>query len=160
MSRDLGTEKSSPSASTGTMLPSILESRPSSGPYEHLEASAPYNGPAGKRSTLQAHNELSRGLNDASLGGLISPRSTRTQARERERERDIDETSNYGDVPEPYSDVPIYGDARHVPQVSMYQGGVQAPFLHEPGMTDEELSRLEEEERRIDAAIAEAERRR
>jgi len=30
----------------------------------------------------------------------------------------------------------------------------------EPGMSDEEMRRLEEEERRIDAAIAEAERER
>src|SRR5208282_2794913 len=32
--------------------------------------------------------------------------------------------------------------------------------LREPGMSDEEVSRLEEEERRLDEAIAEAERRR
>ena len=32
--------------------------------------------------------------------------------------------------------------------------------LHEPGMSEEEVARLEEEERRLDEAIAEAERRR
>lgn len=64
--------------------------------------------------------------------------------------------NTYDDEPlqEPYHDVPRYGDARHAAQI------LQAPFLSEPGMTDEELSRLEEEERAIDAAIAEAERRR
>tara|TARA_R110002060_G_scaffold40015_4_gene51262 strand:- start:118 stop:228 length:111 start_codon:yes stop_codon:yes gene_type:complete len=36
---------------------------------------------------------------------------------------------------------------------------MQSPFLSEEGMTPEEVARLEEEERRIDAAIAEAERR-
>jgi hypothetical protein len=38
-------------------------------------------------------------------------------------------------------------------------GGTSVPFLREEGMTPEEVARLEEEERRIDAAIAEAERR-
>lgn len=40
--------------------------------------------------------------------------------------------------------------------------GTVAPthHLHEPGMSDEEMARLEEEERRLDEAIAEAERRR
>jgi len=45
-----------------------------------------------------------------------------------------------------------------------FGGGVygrSSPFLSvEPGMSDEEMRRLEEEERRIDAAIAEAERER
>jgi hypothetical protein len=36
--------------------------------------------------------------------------------------------------------------------------GVKAPFLTEEGMSAEDVARLEEEERRIDAAIAEAER--
>lgn len=143
------------------MLGSILETRPSSGPYDHLSTSAPYNGPVGPgrlsplpQQTLlpQRHptsatvntmhtevSNISRGLSDAS--GPMSPRSTVR-----------------GDFEEPYHDVPIYGDARHIPQV--YQGNMQAPFLSEPGMTDEELTRLEEEERRIDAAILEAEGRR
>lgn len=45
-----------------------------------------------------------------------------------------------------------------VPKV--YKGTLQAPFLSEPGMSAEEISRLEEEERRIDEAIAEAEEER
>ncbi|KAI9641113.1 hypothetical protein NHQ30_010543 [Ciborinia camelliae] len=45
-----------------------------------------------------------------------------------------------------------------VPQV--YKGTLQAPFLSEPGMSPEEVARLEEEERRIDEAIAEAEEER
>jgi hypothetical protein len=79
---------------------------------------------------------VSRGVSDAS--GPISPRSART--------RD-------GEDFEEYHDEPIYGDARHVPQV--YEGALQAPFLSTRGMTAEEL----EEERRIDLAIAEAEGR-
>lgn len=41
-------------------------------------------------------------------------------------------------------------------------GAASGPTHHlrEPGMTDEEVARLEEEERRLDEAIAEAERRR
>jgi len=38
-------------------------------------------------------------------------------------------------------------------------GGTTVPFLTEEGMSAEEVARLEEEERRIDAAIAEAEGR-
>jgi len=39
------------------------------------------------------------------------------------------------------------------------QGGTSVPFLREEGMTPAEVARLEEEERRIDLAIAEAEGR-
>ncbi|ESZ98910.1 hypothetical protein SBOR_0768 [Sclerotinia borealis F-4128] len=45
-----------------------------------------------------------------------------------------------------------------IPKV--YQGTLQAPFLSEPGMSPEEVATLEEEERRIDEAIAEAEEER
>ncbi|KAF7958927.1 hypothetical protein EAE96_002453 [Botrytis aclada] len=45
-----------------------------------------------------------------------------------------------------------------VPKV--YKGALQVPFLSEPGMSAEEVARLEEEERRIDEAIAEAEEER
>jgi hypothetical protein len=65
---------------------------------------------------------------------------------------------------EQYHDVPPYGHAS--PQV--YQGGLQAPFLSETdserggsvALSDRDHTRLteEEEERRIDAAIAESER--
>lgn len=87
---------------------------------------------------------VSRGLSttsDTTSSGLQSPRS--------------------GNGFEEYHDVPVYGDARHVPQVFPgNSSSLQAPFLHsEEGMTPEEVARLEEEERRIDAAIAEAERR-
>ncbi|KAI9053452.1 hypothetical protein LZ554_002410 [Drepanopeziza brunnea f. sp. 'monogermtubi'] len=63
---------------------------------------------------------------------------------------------------EQYHDIPItYGDARHSPQVVPENlNSVRAPFLHsEEGLSAEEMERLEDEERRIDAAIAEAERR-
>lgn len=144
------------------MLASILETRPSSGPYDHLASEAPYSGPVGKRTTLQTDaslsanaavgssgltRELTRGVSDASAAP-VSPRST--------RRRDVDGHSSYSGEAEhePYRDTPHYGDVRQP------YPGVQAPFLSEPGMTDEELSRLEEEERAIDEAIAEAERRR
>ena len=67
---------------------------------------------------------------------------------------------------EAYHDIPLYGDARHVPQVFTNsisererERGIESPFLREEmeGMTPEEVARLEEEERRIDAAIAAAE---
>lgn len=54
--------------------------------------------------------------------------------------------------------MPTYGDTRHTPRV--YESASQTPFLSEPGMSEEELTRLEDEERRIDAAIAAAEGRR
>jgi hypothetical protein len=64
-----------------------------------------------------------------------------------------------GEEFEEYHDVPIYGDARHTPTVyESHPSLLQAPFLSEEGMSAEEIARLEEEERRIDAAIEEAER--
>ena len=55
--------------------------------------------------------------------------------------------------------MPIYGDARHTP--TLYESSpsfMQTPFLHDAeGMSEAEIARLEEEERRIDAAIAAAE---
>lgn len=159
-SRDLMAEKT---GSGGPFFAPIAGTRPSSEPYDHLSASAPYNGPVGpgrlsplpqgslvpQRNPTSATfhtthtdvSDMSRGLSNAS--GPISPRST---------------VRGEGDFEDPYHDVPIYRDARHIPQV--YQGNPQAPLLSEPGMTDEELTRLEEEERRIDAAILEAEGRR
>jgi hypothetical protein len=145
-SRDLGGEKE---GSIG-ILGSILETRPSSGPYDHLSSSAPYTGPAGnvrRQPTVGTMNtSLSRAISNVS--GPVSPRSTARGA-----EAEFEEPYH-----QPYQDVPVYGETRHTPQ--LYQGALQAPFLSEPGMSDEELSRLEEEERRIDAAIAEAEGRR
>ena len=152
--RGLMSEKSE---AGGSILGSILTSRPSNaGPYDHLSSTAPYNGPVGTgrvslpqtqdtllpqryptsasmSTILTGGSNISRGTSDAS-----GPRSTALP-----------------NFREPYHDVPRYGDVRHVPQV--YQGNLQAPFLSEPSMTDEELTRLEEEERRIDAAILEAE---
>jgi hypothetical protein len=66
-----------------------------------------------------------------------------------------DDYEEYRDTP-----MPVYGDARHSPRVysTEERHGVKAPFLTEEGMSAEEVARLEEEERRIDAAIAEAER--
>lgn len=170
-SRDLIAEKDSP-----TTLASILES-PLSRPalpqnprhsYDSLNASAPYSGlaaavpkrkqapPPPVAQNIHQRSLLSRGISDASTSGPlrrglsdasgpISPHST-----VREEGEDFEE----------YHDVPIYRDARHTP--TLYESHpstphLQAPFLSEEGMSAEEIARLEEEERRIDAAIAEAE---
>lgn len=45
------------------------------------------------------------------------------------------------------------------PQTPAYGGAAGVSHLREPGMSPEELARLDEEERRLDEAIAEAERR-
>lgn len=82
------------------------------------------------------------------ISGPASPRSLTVST-------PPDEYEEYRDQP-----MPVYGDARHSPRVFSAGGrqGVKAPFLTEDGMSAEEVMRLEEEERRIDAAIAEAER--
>jgi len=177
-SRDIIAEKElstlSTSAASGGMFGSMMgdSTRPES--YDHLSASAPYNGPAGPggvarsspRSTptpipIQRTNPIPQRTPTVATQTTVNTNISRgfSDATNRTRERGYsDATSRGGVFSEPYSDVPIYGETRHSPQV--YQGTLQAPFLSEPGMTDEELVRLEEEERRIDAAIAEAERRR
>lgn len=117
-------------------------------PYVPLP-SLPYSGtaatvPRRKPTTATVASTVSRNISSAS--GPISPGSTATP----------------GEEFSPYHDRPVYGDARHSPQV--FQGGERAvggassPFVTEE-MSPEEVARLEEEERRIDAAIAEAERR-
>jgi hypothetical protein len=82
------------------------------------------------------------------ISGPASPRSLTVST-------PPDEYEEYRDQP-----MPVYGDARHSPRVysTEERQGVKAPFLSEEGMSAEEVARLEEEERRIDAAIAEAER--
>ena len=92
------------------------------------------------RELSDGSGPLTRGLSDAS--GPISPRSI---------------VRGEGEEFEEYHDVPIYGDARHTPTVYQSHPSLQAPFLSEEGMSAEEIARLEEEERRIDAAIAAAE---
>ncbi|KAI0995618.1 hypothetical protein K3495_g12562 [Podosphaera aphanis] len=71
-------------------------------------------------------------------------------------------TVSISSIPSPQSTVfDIYKDGlgnQARMSVGMGMGiGSTAPFLREEGMTPEELARLEDEERRIDAAIAEAE---
>jgi hypothetical protein len=136
--------------------PQALETRHTTvSPYVPLP-SLPYSGtaatiPRRKPTSATLASTVSRNLSNSSAisSNPISPRSqtSRTQG--------SDEFS-------PYHDVPIYGDARHVPQVfsgsERALGGASSPFVTEE-MTAEEVARLEEEERRIDAAIAEAERR-
>jgi hypothetical protein len=149
------TEPQSNSLSSDSLMESPLE-----GPslpqnprhsYDSLNASAPYSGaaavPPRRRdppAPIASNNRvsmLSRGVSNATT----IPVSPRTM-----------QDGEDNEFEEPYHDEPIYGDARHVPQV--YQGSLPAPFLSEPGMSEAEIMRLEEEERRIDAAIAEAER--
>ncbi|TAQ90516.1 hypothetical protein B7494_g1166 [Chlorociboria aeruginascens] len=99
--------------------------------------------------SLTPQFEMSR--NPSSASAAISARTTNSRT-----SRGLERVSDDGSE-EPYSDVPIYGDARHSPQVFPAGGST---FLSEPGMSQEELARLEDEERRIDEAIAAAERAR
>jgi hypothetical protein len=66
---------------------------------------------------------------------------------------------------------PVQDSQAHIPPVAAagaviprkpvgVVGGGPTHHLREPGMSDEEVARLEEEERRLDEAIAEAERKR
>ncbi|KAH7417211.1 hypothetical protein BKA64DRAFT_293172 [Cadophora sp. MPI-SDFR-AT-0126] len=150
-SRNLITEKEDPTASAATTpieetaLP--IQRHSAVATYEPVP-SASYAGaaaaiPRRKPTAATMVSTVSRGLSTTSgtsSSGARSPRS--------------------GEGFEQYHDVPIYGDARHVPQVFLGNAQpMQSPFLSEEGMTPEEVARLEEEERRIDAAIAEAERR-
>ena len=112
-------------------------------PYDSLPA-APYSGDAASVPRRKPTNAsaVSR------VSGPASPRSLTVST-------PPDEYEEYRDQP-----MPVYGDARHSPRVysTEERQGVKAPFLSEEGMSAEEVTRLEEEERRIDAAIAEAER--
>lgn len=172
---------------------SFLETRPSSGPFDHLELSEPYSGPAAPmlrsrppstavpgaggpsktNSTLSTSNSTSALLPASSITGLIaaaatatansptppqSPESPILPNRMSTISAPLSPRSTLRSVSTysvPYTDVPSYGETRHTPQ--LYDSPSQTPFLSEPGMSEEELSRLEEEERRIDEAIAEAE---
>ncbi|PMD40000.1 hypothetical protein L207DRAFT_35188 [Hyaloscypha variabilis F] len=124
-------------------LPIQRHSSPSPTPYDSIPA-APYNEPVAELPSRKPTNAsaISR------ISGPASPRSLTVST-------PPDEYEEYRDQP-----MPVYGDARHSPRVysTEERQGVQAPFLTEEGMSAEEVARLEEEERRIDAAIAEAER--
>jgi hypothetical protein len=128
---------------------SLYEPLPSA-PYSGVAATAPSAIPRRKPTTAAMASAVSRGLSSASNGSGLSPRSVTTTNGTPSHEF------------EEYHDVPIYGDARHVPQLNTFSGALhsQAPFLGEESMTAEEAARLEEEERRIDAAIEAAERER
>jgi hypothetical protein len=115
-------------------------------PYNSIPA-APYNGPA---STVPKRKPTAASA-VSGISGPVSPRSVSIPA-----STPSEEFEEYHDTP-----MPVYGDARHSPRVYSSEEravGARAPFLSEEGMTAEEVARLEEEERRIDAAIAEAER--
>ncbi|KAE9381595.1 hypothetical protein N431DRAFT_10053 [Stipitochalara longipes BDJ] len=124
-------------------LPIQRHSTPSPTPYDSIPV-APYPEPASELPRRKPTNAsaVSR------ISGPTSPRSLTVST-------PPDEYEEYRDQP-----MPVYGDARHSPRVysTEERQGVQAPFLTEEGMSAEEVARLEEEERRIDAAIAEAER--
>lgn len=172
---------------------SFLETRPTSNPFDHLELSEPYSGPAGpmhrSRPSSSAPTPVPTASTAASAGqgatlgagaigiaasagagaALVARRSVASTIPEAESPVVPDNltevtaplsprstTRSVSAYSVPYSDNPMYGDVpRHAPQ--LYESPSQTPFLSEPGMSAEELSRLEEEERRIDAAIAEAE---
>jgi len=124
-------------------LPIQRHSTPSPTPYDSIPAES-YNEPVSELPRRKPTNAsaVSR------ISGPASPRSITVST-------PPDEYEEYRDQP-----MPVYGDARHSPRVysTEERQGVQAPFLTEEGMSAEEMARLEEEERRIDAAIAEAER--
>lgn len=186
-SRGLQMEKSPSVTPTAPMLP-FLETRPSSGPFDHLELSEPYSGPAGPVMRARPSSSLppmasiaptsaavastpvtgiaaavaAAAAASAAPGMALSTESPVVPDNMSESSAPLSPRSTLRSVSAysvpysvPYSDHPTYGDARHTPQ--LYESPSQTPFLSEPGMTAEELSRLEEEERRIDAAIAEAE---
>jgi hypothetical protein len=159
---------SSNSSPTQLQHPTETETRHVVAPYVPLP-SLPYSGNAASAPRRNPTNAtvastVSRNISAASAlsSGPISPRSQTTPTEEFS----------------PYHDVPIYGDARHSPQIFQGHGhshknstgsvgiggggeralGTSSPFVTDE-MTPEEIARLEEEERRIDAAIAEAERR-
>ncbi len=185
LSRDILAEKGAQSPITASVLETplsrpVLPQNPRHS-FDSLNASAPYSGlaaaiprarqpPPISQSQLQPQNQnpqpyqqsllshsiatsslsapLTHGISTASRGiseapGPISPRST---------------VRGEGDEFAEYHNAPIYGDARHRPTVYKSYPSLQAPFLTDENMSPEEIERLEEEERRIDAAIAEAER--
>jgi hypothetical protein len=131
---------------------------PPSIPYSGVAAAVPTpaSAPRRKPTTATMTSTVSRGLSASSNGSrsiAMSPRS------------DFEE---YHDMPS----IPVYGDARHIPQIfegrpvperrhspQIFEGRVPESFLSEEGLSPEEMARLEEEERRIDLAIAEAEER-
>jgi hypothetical protein len=124
---------------------SFLQTRPASG-FDYPRLSLLYSGLAAASPRNSTAAPAASGAiavipeNMSEISGPVSPRST---------------LRSVAIFSEPYEDMPApYTDERQ-PHLSS-----QTPFLSEPGMSAEELSRLEEEERRIDAAIAEAERHR
>jgi hypothetical protein len=159
---------------------SFLETRPSSGPFDHLERSEPYFGPAGPMvrsrppSTAVPGASTTASTSTALAAGALGASAGAAGAAAVAAAKRVSSTAESLMVPDhmseapsphterslstysvPYSDIPTYGETRHTPQ--LYESPSQTPFLSEPGMSAEELSRLEEEERRIDAAIAAAE---
>ena len=109
-------------------------------PPHHLSLFSHSNYSTSRASGLSdTSGPLTRGFSNASPP--LSPRTVSTVRSDRE---DF----------ESYHDMPIYGDARRTPTVyDTHPSLVQV----EEGMSAEEIARLEEEERRIDAAIAAAE---
>lgn len=125
-------------------------------PYDSTP-SAPYSGPAASpprrkptpATVASAVSRLSRNISSSNANPPSSPHNINSPSSAYESYHDNDTSSEDAQ--------PRYGDARHSPQI--FSGTLQAPFLSEPGMSAEEVARLDEEERRIDAAIAAAEAR-
>ncbi|KUJ22598.1 uncharacterized protein LY89DRAFT_728721 [Mollisia scopiformis] len=131
--------------------PSTIQRHSAISPYEPISSSS---GPTAIAANNNNNNIIPRRKPTNTNTATTSPTATSASPHTPPSEETF----------EAYHDVPIYGDARHVPQVfssTPERGVVSSPFLGEEteGMSPEEVARLEEEERRIDAAIAAAEGR-
>ncbi|PQE20865.1 Kin of IRRE 3 protein [Rutstroemia sp. NJR-2017a BBW] len=103
----------------------------------------------------QAATTVSR---DASISVSRAVSDASHVSRPGSREIGIGERSLFDEAP--YTDDVSRSGGGNLNVPKVYKGALQAPFLSEPGMSAEEVARLEEEERRIDEAIAEAEEER
>ncbi|CZT01568.1 hypothetical protein WAI453_006994 [Rhynchosporium graminicola] len=161
-SQNLVIEKEDPTASSAAATPVDEPTDASLLPVQRQSAQEAYETVPSASSSGVAAVVPRRKPTTATLASTVScglsTTSGATSSGTKSSQSGGDEYEQYRDV------VPIYGDARHVPQVfvgSSSAGGMQSPLLEEEeeSMTPEEVARPEEEERRIDAAIAEAERR-
>ncbi|RDL36696.1 uncharacterized protein BP5553_06048 [Venustampulla echinocandica] len=182
-SRDLITEKEisagsfdAPVAAFSNSSPTSHVRHPSLSPYE-TAPSRPYSGSAAaipRRSpTTNVFSDAVTGASAAAVGVAAAPTTTVSREVSNASSAIISPRSTAASPTgnphfEEYHDVPVYGDARHSPQVHAgASGSQQAQHLSESGdhsnystLSADEAARLreEEEERKIDAAIAEADR--
>ncbi|PQE19971.1 Kin of IRRE 3 protein [Rutstroemia sp. NJR-2017a BVV2] len=144
---------------THTPLTSYTEHEHDTSSHQHL----PLPGSAFTTNTpmpisprrSQAATTVSR---DASISVSRAVSDASHVSRPGSREIGIGERSLFDEAP--YTDDVSRSGGGNLNVPKVYKGALQAPFLSEPGMSAEEVARLEEEERRIDEAIAEAEEER